>query len=225
MKRLDTRRLANPRLCVQSIAPVFGENYKPGFIGFTYSGSPMQTRGIAYFTHWSRMSDIHVSGAVVVTGEKECVELVAGREVVKSSLEKYFNDPKKQIFFRKPRKCSPAVGARIAGTAIAQLGTKFDQLLLAARMVEGSFLRRWMLSHFRESPESFAAKLALQEERWLGAEFVAYCLDCQPEYADRGLLAVPNHSISPQELFEDGEIFSAWSHEAEEGPKISPQKV
>jgi len=223
MKRLNTRRLANPRFCMQSIAPVFGENYKVGFVGFTYSGSPLLTRGMAHFTRWSRMSDIHVTGALIVTGENECVELAAGREVVKSPLEKYFNDPKRQIFFRKPKKCSPGVGARIAETAIAQLGTKFDQLLVAAKMLEGSFLRRWLLSHFRESPEPFTAKLTLQEERWLGAEFVAYCLDCQPEYADRGVLALPKHAISPQELFEDGEIFSAWSHDAEEGPKLSLQ--
>ncbi len=219
MKRLDTRRLANPRFCLQSVAPVFGENYKPGFVGFTYFGSGLLSRGIAHFTRWSRMSDIHVTGVLVVTGENAGVEVTEAGDVVKVDFGKYFDDVKTQIFFRKPRKCSAAVGLRISQTAVAQMGTKFDQLLLAARILEGSFLRRWALSHFRDEPGHFAAGLGSRERRWLGAELAAYCLDCQPEYADRGLLASASHGITPQELFEDEELFSAWNQEPEEGPK------
>jgi len=41
----------------------------------------------------------------------------------------------------------------------------------------------------------------------------AYCLDCQPEYADKGVLARPHYAIDPQELFEDMEIFAAWKQD------------
>ena len=220
MKRLDTSRLTRPRLCVQSLAPEFGENYKPGFIGFTHAGSSLQSRGIAHFTRWSRLGDIHVSHVLVVTGENECVEVLAGKGVVKSPLDRYFEDPKTQIFFRKPRKCSPALGQRIAESALAQVGTKYDNLLLAAQVLEGSFLRRWLISHFRESPEHFGGRLLNRNARWISGELAAYCLDCQPEYADRGILALPNHGIDPQQLFEDAEIFSNWRTAPEEGPKV-----
>jgi len=225
MKRLDTSRLARPRLCVQSLEPAYGENYKPGFIGFTHTGSTLLSTGIAHFTRWSRLGDIHVSHVLVVTGENECVEALGGRGVVKSSLDRYFNDPKTQIFFRKPRKCTPALGQRIAETAISQAGTKYDTLLTAAQVLEGSFLRRWMMSHFRESPDHFVGRLLNRDSRWICSELAAYCLDCQPEYADRGLLAKPHCAIDPQEFFEDGEIFANWRTEPEEGPKSPTARV
>jgi len=225
MKRLDTSRLSRPRLCVQSVEPAFGENYKPGYIGFTHTGSPLLARGIAHFTRWSRLSDIHVSHVLVVSAENECVEAVGGKGVVKSPLDRYFNDPKTQIFFRKPRKCTQSLGQRIAESALAQVGAKYDNLLTAAQVLEGSFLRRWLMSHFRESPDHFVGHLLNRDERWICSELAAYCLDCQPEYADKGVLARPHNAIDPQELFEDQEIFANWSTEPEEGPKTPASRT
>ena len=224
MKRLDTHRLSRPRLCVQSLEPAYGDNYKPGFLGFTQTGSSMLSVGIAHFTRWSRLSDIHISHVLVVTGENECVEAVAGKGIVKSTLDRYFADPKTQIFFRKPRKCTQGLGQRIAETALSQAGTKYETLLTVAQMLDGSFLRRWMMSHFRESPDHFVGHLLNRDSRWIACELAAYCLDCQPEYADRGVLGKHRHAISPQELFEDGEIFSNWSADPEEGPKSPPAR-
>jgi len=215
-RRLDTARLAVPRLQTQSLPPSYGENYKSGYIGFTHTGGQVVSRGIAWFTRWSRLSDLHVSHTLVVTGENECVEAVMDKGVVKSSLDKYFNDTKTQIFFRKPRKCTNAIGTRIAETALAQVGTRYDHLLLAAQMLEGSFLRRWIHSTFRESPDRLVGSLLNRDARWICSELAAYCLDCQPEYADKGILAHPNYAIDPQELFEDEEIFAAWRNEPAE---------
>jgi hypothetical protein len=224
MKRLDTSRLARPRLCIQSLEPAYGDNYKSGYIGFTHTGSTLLSTGIAHFSRWSRLSDIHVSHVLVVTGANECVEATGGKGVVKSTLDRYFNDPKTQIFFRKPRKCTQALGQRIAETALSQAGTKYETLIKVAQMLDGSFLRRWMMSHFRESPDHFVGHLLNRDNRWIAAELAAFCLDCQPEYADRGVLAKHRHAISPQELFEDGEIFSNWSADPEEGPKSPPAR-
>jgi len=212
-RRLDTSRLAHSRLQAESLVPTYGDNYKAGYIGFTHSGSNLVARGITWFTRWSRLSDLHVSHVLVVTGENECVEAVMDKGVVKSPLDKYFNDPRTQIFFRKPRKCSATVGTRIAETALAQVGTRYDHLLLAAQMLEGSFLRRWIHSAFRESPDRFVGRLLNRDERWICSELAAYCLDCQPEYADKGVLAQPHYAIDPQELFEDQEIFASWHQE------------
>jgi len=223
VKRLDTSRLARPRLSVQSLVPVYGDNYKQGYIGFTYRGSSLLSQGIAYFTRWSRLSDIHVSHVFIVTGENECVEAVPRRGVVRTPLDAYFNDPKTQVFFRKPRKHTAPIGLRIAETALAQVGTKYDALLIAAQMLEGSFLRRWILSRFRLEGGHFVSALLNRQDRWICSELAAYVLDCQPEYVDRGILEKPNATIDPQELFEDEVIFAAWNHEPQEGPK--PRKL
>jgi len=215
-RRIDTARLAVPRLQVQSLPPSYGENYKAGYIGFTHSDASVVSRGIAWFTRWSRLSDLHVSHTLVVTGDNTCVEAVLDKGVVQAPLDKYFNDPKTQIFFRKPRKCSNAIGERIAETALAQVGTRYDHLLLAAQMLEGSFLRRWIHSTFRESPDRLVGSLLNRDARWICSELAAYSLDCQPEYADKGILAQPNYAIDPQELFEDEEIFAAWRNEPAE---------
>lgn len=219
MKRPDTRRLASPRLQIQSVTPEFGDNYKPGFIGFTYTGSPFASRGITRLTRWSRLSDISATGVFVVTGENEGVEVGRQFHVAKVALEKYFDDPKTQVFFRKPKKHSAPLGLAIAATAVAQVGTRFDELLIAASLVEGSFLRRWLLSHFREGGRRFTAALREAEVGWLSAELAAYCLDAQSAYADRGCLAEPRCALTPQRLFEDAELFASWSEEPVEGPK------
>jgi hypothetical protein len=112
--------------------------------------------------------------------------------------------------------------SRIAETALAQDGTRYDHLLRAAQILEGSFLRRWIHSAFRESPDRLVGRLLNRDPRWICSELAAYCLDCQPEYADKGILAQPDYAIDPQELFEDGEIFAAWRNEAAE---IEPAPV
>jgi len=212
-RRLDITGLRKRRVQVECVVPRFGENYRVGYIGFTHSTADPVAKGIAHFTRWSRLSDIHVSHAVVVTGENECVEALIDKGVVKSPLSKYFDCARSQIFFRKPRKLDSAIGRRIAESALAQVGTRYDHLLLAAQLLEGSFLRRWILSAFRESPDLFVGRLLNHDARWICSELAAYCLDCQPEYADKGVLARPHYAIDPQELFEDMEIFAAWKQD------------
>jgi len=215
-RRLDTSRLTTPRLQIQSLPPSYGDNYKAGYIGFTHTGANVMSRGVSWFTRWSRLSDLHVSHVLVVTGENECVEALPDKGVVKTPLDKYFNDPKTQVFFRKPRKCTNSLGARIAETALAQVGTRYDHLLLAAQMLEGSFLRRWIHATFRENPDRLVGRLLNRDARWICSELAAYCLDCQPEYADKGILGQPHYAIDPQELFEDQEIFATWRNEPAE---------
>ena len=212
-KKIDTSRLGAHRICVDCVAPRFGDNYKPGYLGFTHSDKRLVSAGIAHFTRWSRMSDIHVSHVLVVTGENEAVEAVTDKGVIKIPLTKYFEDSHTQIFFRKPKKLNPDLGARIASTALAQVGARYDHLLLAAQVLEGSFLRRWIYSAFREAPDHFVGRLLNRDDRWICSELAAYCLDAQPEYADKGVLAKPHYSTDPQELFEDQELFAAWKQE------------
>ena len=54
------------------------------------------------------------------------------------------------------------------------------------------------------------SKLLNNEKRWICSELAAYCLDEQREYRGKGVLAKPEDTIDPQELFEDEVIFEPW---------------
>jgi len=195
---------------IRSLTPRYGDNYKLGYIGFTFNAASPVSRGIAYLTAWARMSEVAVSHALVVTGERRGVEAAIGKGVVERDLADYFENPAVHIVFRKPRRYTPAVGARIAKTARGQVGAGYDHLLVAAHALHGCFLGRWTRAVFGSAPETAVSRILNAPDRWSCSELVAYALDSQPEYADRGVLRKPDFTINPQELFEDAALFCAW---------------
>jgi hypothetical protein len=201
-----------PSLQFTSCEPVYGKNYGAGYVGFTYTGSNLISRGIAYVTRWSRMHPIKVSHALIVSGENECIEAHAQGGVRRAPLSTYFNDEHCQIFFRKPRNLTPELAARIIATAAAQLGCRYDLSLIAGQL-EGNLLlanlvRRLSGRGFEEA----VCRLKDHPDRWICSELVAHCLDQQPEYRDRGVLNRSDATIDPQELFEDDALFTLWHH-------------
>ncbi len=194
--------------------PVFGENYKAGYIGFTFNNASILSYGIAHFTRWARMSDIRVSHALVVTGDNECVEALIDQGVKKQPLSKYFDDPARQIFFRKPAQLTAEIAASIVKLAKSQVGNQYDTSLLAAQVAQGTFIGKLINKIYNGKPDLLLSKLLNNDDRWICSELAAYCLDEQPEYMDKGILSRPNETIDPQELFEDASIFAAWKREA-----------
>lgn len=195
---------------IRSLQPRYGVNYKIGYIGFTFNAASPVSHGIAYLTQWRRMGEIAVSHALVVSGEGMCVEAKIGAGVVARPLAAYFDDPAVHIVFRKPRRYTPAIGARIARSATSQIGSGYDNLLLAAHALRGCFLGRWGRAVFGDRPEAVVSRILNDPGRWLCSELAAYALDSQPEYADTGVLKQPDFTINPQELFEDAALFCAW---------------
>lgn len=70
-----------------SRAPDHGKNHATGTIGFTVTQSNITSQGIACFTRWSRLHDSKVSHALVVTGEKECIEAPMDGGVKRTKLD------------------------------------------------------------------------------------------------------------------------------------------
>src|SRR3569832_263866 len=116
--------IADPKTLPPTRQPLAG--YKVGYIGFT-SGRGLIADGICYFERWSRLSDISVYRAFVVTGLKEGVRL--------SSLSKYFDDPKTACVFRRPKGYTEGLGNRIAATACQRIGSKYNIGLIAAQLM------------------------------------------------------------------------------------------
>jgi hypothetical protein len=205
-----TETKTHPLFEVISLDPEYGKNYDIGYIGFTYSATNFVSNGIAYFTRWSRMSQIKTCHALLVTGENECIEAHAQGGVKKTPLSNYFNDVHTQIFFRKPLDLTDAIAKAIVITAQHELGCKYDTKLIASQALSNSHLGKLIKDTFGGKPEEIISKLMNNDNRWICSELVAYCLDEQPLYKGRGILGKPADTIDPQELFEDSIIFQPW---------------
>ena len=202
-------------ITVKQIKPVYGDNYNKGYIGFTYTEGHIISEGIAYFTKWARMSDIRVTHALIVTGENSCIEANANNNCVEQgNLQKYFNNPHCQIFFRKPKDLTDEIADRIVKVLNPEIGKKYDFQLILTQALAGTFMG-YFFDHLLEGKvEDELARILNDPEKWICSELAAYALDEQPEYKDRGILKRPNATISPQELFEDKnrEIFKPWKN-------------
>lgn len=197
-------------LKIKSIAPKYGVNYDMGYIGFTYYPKKIVSSGIAYFTRFERMSDIKVSHSLLVSGPDECIEAHIQNGVERSTLSKYFNDPGCQIFFRKPIDLNPELAIRMVETASCLVGAKYDLALIVAQAIQGSFLGRLINKLTGEWVDRQISYRLNNKNKWICSELTSYVMDEQPEYYNRGILALPNETISPQEHFEDEVIFKQW---------------
>lgn len=193
----------------KNIIPKFGENYDVGYIGFTFHGDFI-SRGIAYFTRWSRLSDIPVAHALVVTGENECVEALINTGVTKTNLDKYFNNPKCKIFFRKPKRWNKKIGHEIADAALSKIGEAYDSFIIGLQALFGTILGKFLNFITFNNVEKFSSSSFENSSKWICSELVAYALDSCSRYQGKGVLTHPFSSITPQELFEDKVIFTAW---------------
>jgi hypothetical protein len=193
----------------ETIQPQFQKTHDNGYIGFTYFHESIISLGIAHFTRWAKMSEITVSHTLIVTGENECVEALFDG-VTRSPLNKYFDDPQCSIFFRKPRNWNVDIGARIAVTALIEVGVKYNYGLIVADALKGTFLGHLIEECFKGQKQDILTKFLNDDRRWICSELAAYCLDEQPEYHDKGILNKECDTITPQELFEDETIFEPW---------------
>lgn len=197
-------------IATKDIVPVYGENYKAGYIGFTYHSDHILSRGIAYFTRWARMEEIRVSHCFIVACKNDVIEALKKPGVCVDHIAKYFEDPHCQIFFRKPVGWNQDLADAIVYTAAGQVGDKYDVPLLVAQALQGTFLGRAINKIFRGKPDEFVSGLLDGVDRWICSELCAYCLDEQPQLRNKGILAKPTNTIDPQELFEDPDVFEPW---------------
>lgn len=204
------------------LAPVWGENYRPGYIGFTWHRSHPMHHGIAWFTRFARLSAIRVAHVFIVSGEDECVEALSNG-VSAQPLQRYFADPLCAVFFRKPRNYSPELGHAIAATAKTRIGCRYDWGLVAAHALANLWAVQRLMSKGRHrNLEKWLAELGDSPKRNMCSELAAFSLDEQPQLRDLGCLAEPHRTISPQELFEDLEVFEPWHTHSPEFPNEYP---
>lgn len=204
-----TREISQIQLT--TVAPVYGNNYSKGYIGFTYNDKSLIAKGIVHFTGWQKMSDIYATHVLIVTGENSCIEADASQNCVKEGpLQHYFDEPHCQIFFRKPQGLTDEIAENIVKVLKKQLGKEYDFKSILTQALSGNFLGRLYDRLLQGEFEDKLSEKLNNPEKWICSELAAYGLDEQPQYRDRGILKRPNATISPQELFEDSVIFEPW---------------
>lgn len=193
----------------KQVKPVFGVNYDIGFVGFTHTDSSFVSSGITWFTRWDRMSEIAVSHVLLVTGADKCIE--ANPEgVVQSNLSDRFNDPKIQIFFRKPRGWNSAMGKRLVAAAQKYIGNKYDYGLIVANFLTSNLIGRGLNSLFGGMPAKWLFKVFDRKNAQICDEVIALILQTESGLKMLGVLRKPAREINPQMLFEDDGCFEIW---------------
>jgi hypothetical protein len=209
-----TTTLQKTEFEIVTLEPVYGLNYKKGYIGFTYDGTHPVGRGIAYFTKWDKMSNIYATHALIVTGEDSCIEANAGsNRVEENSLQPYFNPSNCQIFFRKPQGLDDRIADQIVEVIKPEVGKEYDYKLILAHAFSGSIPGQILNLISREKIKKLLSKAFDCPNKWICSELAAYALDEQPKYRDQGVLINPNSTINPQKLFEDDVVFEAWENQ------------
>jgi hypothetical protein len=194
---------------ISQVAQQYNGNYAAGYIGFSFPVHPgFVSHGITYLTRWDRMSDIRVSHAFIVENAEYCIEADMDRGVIRTPLAHYFGGAF-YTYFRKPSGYSIYMAGNIVRSARMELGKPYDKALIAAHLLIGSrlghcFNRLWKL------PERLLCTIFNRNNHWICSELAAHCLRHSPFLSDQGILRDPPDTITPQELFEDNEVFTTW---------------
>ena len=194
-----------------SLIPIYGDNYRPGFVGFTFKDGSFVSEGIVFFTRWERLSDFKASHTLIVSGEDACVE-AQGRGVVESDLGKYFDDLGYAIAFRKPKGWTPELGDRIVTSAREHIGKKYGYALIVGNAITHSVTGKLFDRLTKGWTTRWVSKVFDQSKAEICSETVALALQAQPELAKLGCLKQPANVITPQMLFEDNELFEPWKN-------------
>jgi hypothetical protein len=187
--------------------PVYGKDYDRGWIGFNHTAR-VTTRIIASAGQYEAKSGIPVSHVFIVTGEDTCVEAEAGKGVLTNSLtSQYFEEPSRYVVFRKPRGLTPQIADRICELAEAKVGSKFDHGVFVAHAINDHFVG-WILNKLTaDGMRRLSDDLFNDPEKWICSELGVYVLNQFPEYEGIGSLSLRPGLVTPQELFENDEVF------------------
>lgn len=202
--------------------PEYGKNYSKGYIGFSFSRH-IVSELIKYFNSHQRIGDIPVSHAFVVEDENSCIEALIKEGVTRSPLSGYFNDKNTVTFFRKPLDIEHLLPTpieedqnvktnadAIVHEARKHMGNKYSLNTILKHAQDGSHFKNWVAKRIGEKKDLDPSWSDTVDDKWICSELAAYCLQSVPRYANQGVLQNSAEMITPQLLFQDKVILSAW---------------
>jgi hypothetical protein len=198
--------------------PVFGEDYGPGYIFFSYvSGDPISA-GIALFQSLEDVPYSKVSHCGIITENGQCIEATAP-VVCASNFARYLHDPNVVVFFRKPRHWSEEGVAKALAEVRGFLGRPYAYagvagsalyLLLTAGWRCCSFLRRWQ-NPLNPKGQMFCSELVAHGMRNFEGK--------------TGCLKYDASNVTPADLFCDRKIWKPWNLAIAAEKKAAGRKV
>jgi hypothetical protein len=195
---------------IVAMAPVYGDNYTLGDIGFQFVDDSFISNGIVYFTGWEAMSKIKVSHSFVITGPDTCEEALA-EGVVESNLQPRFLDKHTHVTIRRPVNLDIQRGIAIKKGAEELQGKLYDFALIGGMVTVNSRLVRWLPTKVYVPYRTYMTKMFHTIGRLICAGVSVKALSAVAEYA--AVLTHPYYYYDPQLLFENGNVFKIWKHQ------------
>jgi hypothetical protein len=184
-----------------------------GWSGFTYYHGNVVSEGIGYGerTEVQPIGQLKlvVSHALLVDEPGKGVESHMETGVADFDLNKYAQDSKCNLYFRKPRGWTPQMGERISARAHMRPphGCKYDKSLIAADAFCDTITGRWLNKVTRGKFKRMVCWLF-----WVRGTFICSQMNCYvyrgiEELKYLGCMREPEDTVDPQRLFQDERLY------------------
>jgi len=184
--------------------PVYGEDYKDGYIFFSYTSHDFISGGIALFQKCEDVLGQPLSHCGVISGPGMCVEATTPVTTESNFIEKYVNAPNTVVFLRKPKDLTPQQAQTIIATSRKFLGRKYAYMGILGSALYVTFTFGFKILPFlryHRNPLNPKSQLFCSE---LVAESLI------PVKGRVGCLKYDPSNIYPVTLFGDKVIWSDW---------------
>jgi hypothetical protein len=186
--------------------PVYGEDYKDGFIFFSYNSASLIDQGIALFESGESLSGQQIAHCGIISGDSKCVEADHPTVQEFDFIQKHVNNPNTVVFLKKPKGLTVDGANIIITEAQRYLGRKYAYIgvagsavfmLLTAGWHIFPFLRYWK-NPLNPKDQMFCSELVAEAMRkWM---------------RKTGVLKYHPTNIYPTTLYEDQSLWEQWDY-------------
>jgi len=185
--------------------PVYGEDYKEGYVFFSYVTKNLISSGIALFQSSEMTSGLPISHCGVICGPGHCLESIIPATTESDFIKKYVEDPHTIVFLRKPKDWTPEMAQKMIEEGRKHIGEKYSYCGIIGFMFRT--VLSWGFKLF--SKLRYKDNLLNTDSTTFCSEYVSLCM--RTGMGKVGCLAYNSENIGPSTLFEDKEIWADWN--------------
>ena len=186
--------------------PVYGEDYKEGYVFFSYTTENIVSAGLALFQACEMKSGLPVSHCGIISGTGRCLESTTPTTREDDFIREYVNDPHTIVFLRKPKGWTPEMAQKMIAQGRKHIGEKYAYLGLlgsAIRIIFSWGFKLFPKLRYKDDPLN-------SDKTTYCSEYVALCMRAGG-MGKVGCLAYNPENVYPSTLFEDKEIWTDWN--------------
>lgn len=185
--------------------PVYNEDYKDGYVFFSYTKRDFISAGIALFQACEMKSGHPISHCGIISGPGRCLESTTPTTMESDFVKKYLEDPNTIVFIRKPKNYTSEMAQKMIEEGRKHIGEKYSYLGLlgsAIRVVISWGFKLFSKLRYKQDPLNAS-------DRTFCSEYVALCM--RAGMGKMGCLEYHPENIYPSTLFEDDVIWADWN--------------